>query len=275
MNKKTVITNIIISVLLNLLYSLLLIVGGILLAVFPQIYVFVINTAFILFGLMLILTSIPNLVNGIASFKQKKAKFDLILSILTMVAGLIWAAHALISVLLQLGINFIPMPVFLVEGVLVLRWVFGILIALYLVILPIIRIVKAEKKMLQFKAELAKMIFGIVLVVLLLCGLLFSVLHNFIFIALIVAGVLTAILALLHLIVGLIGISKADKAAPAVAVALDTDGDGKAETVTIDTDGDGKVDVIGVDVDGDGKVDFVGVSVEHDENTEKNDKTEE
>ena len=264
MNKKTAITGIIISVILNVVFDGLLIGGGLLVLELPKIFDTVLSVAFALIGISLTLTTIPNLIGGIASFKQKKGKFDLVFSIITMVIGVTLAIYGIITALIAFGVEGIAVPGFVNIIMTVLRWTICGLVALYLIVLPIVRICKAEKKMMQFKAELVKLILGVLIVVLLICGLLVSVLNDLIGISLIVVGALTVILAIVNLIVGLIGIKKADKEPAAVAVVIDTDGDGNADTVVIDTDGDGKADAVGIDVDGDGKVDVVGVDVDGD-----------
>ena len=263
MNKKAVISNVIVSVIVNLLFAGILIGAGALVLKFPQIFGVVLSAAFALIGISLVLTTIPNLIGGIVNIKQKKGVFDLIFSIVTMVIGVVLAIYGIITALIAIGINGVAVPgvVGLIMGI--IRWVVCGLIALYLIILPIIRIVKAEKKFMQFKAELVKMIFGVLIVVLLICGLLAAALNTFVGVALIVVGALTALLAIVLLIVGLIGIKKADKN-PAVAVAVDVDGDGKADAIVIDVDGDGKADAVGIDVDGDGTIDVVGVDADGD-----------
>lgn len=263
MNKKAVISNVIISVILNLIFGSLLISAGVLVLIFPQILGIVLNSAYALIGLILILTSIPNLVSGIASFKQKKGKFDLIFSIVTIVIGVVLAMYGLISVLLTIGIDLIQMPRIISILMNVLRWLLCGLIALYLIVLPIIRIVKAEKKWMQFKAELIKIILGVLLVVLLILGVLVSLINSIAGILLIVFGALTVLLAILHLIIGLIGLGKKTPEAR-VAVAVDVNGDGKADAVWVDTDGDGKVDAVLADTDGDGTVDTVLADIDGD-----------
>ncbi len=264
MNKKTAITGIIISVILNVVFGGLLIGGGLLVLELPKIFDTVLSIAFALIGISLVLTTIPNLIGGIASFKQKKGKFDLVFSIITMVIGVTLAIYGVITALIAFGVEGIAVPGVVGIVMTLLRWTICGLIALYLIVLPIIRICKAEKKLQQFKAELIKMILGVLIVVLLICGLLASVLNDMIGISLIVVGALTVLLAIINLIVGLIGVSKASKQPVSVAVAIDTNGDGKADTIVIDTDGDGKADAVGIDVDGDGKIDVVGVDVDGD-----------
>lgn len=282
MNKTAVLSNVIISVILNLLFGAALIIAGVLVIMFPQIFGVVLNAAFALIGLILVLTSIPNLISGIASIKQKKGKFDLIFSIVTILVGACLAIYGLISVLVTIGLNALigslPVELMMTVNVIgdILHWVICLLVALYLIVLPIIRIVKAEQKFMQFKAELVKMILGVVILILLFCGLLFSVLNQFVGIVLIVLGALTVLLAIVHLIIGLIGLGKkapkvevveeidVDGDGKADAVAVDTDGDGKADAVLVDTDGDGQMDTVLADTDGDGKVDAVAVDVDGD-----------
>lgn len=247
MNKKVVISNVIVSVILNLLLAAILIGAGALVLAFPQIFGIVCSAIFALIGISLTLTTIPNLIGGIVNVKQKKGRFDLIFSIVTMVIGVTLAIYGGINVLVQIGIRLIAMPIIVFTIMKILRWVVCGLIALYLIVLPIIRIVKAEKKFMQLKAELVKMLFGALIVVLLICGLLFSVLNQFIGISLIVVGALTALFALIILIVGLVGIKKADKVKMndgVVAVGVDVDGDGTIDVLHVDTDGDGKADTV-------------------------------
>ena len=258
MNKKAVISGVIISVIINLLFGGLLIGAGIVVFMHEQVFGMVLSGAYALIGISLVLTTIPNLVGGIMSIKEKKGKFDLIFSIVTMVIGVVLAIYGIVTLLLAIGIAGVGVPGVVGVIMTILRWVICGLIALYLIILPIIRIITAEKKFMQFKAELVKMIFGVLIVVLLICGLLATFLRRFIGIVLILVGALTVLLAIVHLIVGLIGMKKADKK-PAVAVVMDVDGDGNADAVALDVDGDGNADVVGIDVDGDGKVDVVGV----------------
>ena len=247
MNKKAVISNVIVSVIVNLLLAAILIGAGALVLAFPQIFSIVLNAIFALIGVSLTLTTIPNLIGGIANVKQKKGRFDLIFSIVTIVIGVTLAIYGGINVLVQIGVRIIAMPIIVFTIMSILRWVVCGLVALYLIVLPIIRIAKAEKKFMQLKAELVKILLGVLIVVLLICGLLFSVLNQFIGISLIVVGVLTALFALLILIVGLVGLKKADKVkvdSGIVAVGVDVDGDGTIDVLHVDTDGDGKVDTV-------------------------------
>ena len=99
----------------------------------------------------------------------------------------------------------------------------------------------------QLKAELVKMLFGALILVLLICGLLTGVLNTLIGISFIAVGVLTALLAVLLLIIGLVGLKKADKVKMndgVVAVGVDVDGDGTIDVLHVDTDGDGKADTV-------------------------------
>ena len=233
MNKKAIITSIVISLTVSLLFGGLLIGAGALVIFFPTIIDVVINAAFALIGLSLILTTIPNLIVGIVNFKQKKAKSDLIFSVITIVVGVILGIHGLTSVLLAIGLKVLMMPalVNIVRiGMAVLQYALCGIVALYLILLPLIRILKAENKWTQFKLEMIKMIFGALIVVLLICGLLATVLGRVIGLFLIAIGVLTVLLALANFSVGLIGIKKADKKS-AVKLEMDLDGDGVADAV--------------------------------------------
>lgn len=230
MNKKAVISNVIISVIINLLFGGLLIGAGVVVLGHEQVFGMVLSGAYALIGISLVLTTIPNLVGGIMSIKEKKGKFDLIFSIVTMVIGVVLAIYGIVTLLLAIGIAGVGVPVVVGVIMTVLRWVICGLIALYLIILPIIRIITAEKKFMQLKAELVKMTFGVLIFVLLICGLVVYALNALIGISLIVVGVLAAFFALVILLVGLIGLKKADKKSPHV-IEMDLNGDGIPDAI--------------------------------------------
>ncbi|MBQ5793665.1 MAG: hypothetical protein IIW17_06570 [Clostridia bacterium] len=230
MNKKTVISNVIVSVIVDLLFAGILIGAGVLVLLFPQIFGAVLSAAYALIGISLVLTTIPNLIGGIFSIKQKGGKFDLIFSIVTVAVGVVLAIYGIISALIAIGISGIGLPVIIGRIMSVIRFVVCGLIALFLIVLPLIRIIKAEKKFMQLKAELVKMTFGVLILVLLICGLVVYALNALIGISLIVVGVLAAFFALVILLVGLIGLKKADKKSPHV-IEMDLNGDGIPDAI--------------------------------------------
>lgn len=230
MNKKTVISNVIVSVIVDLLFSGILIGAGVLVLLFPQIFGAVLSAAYALIGISLVLTTIPNLIGGIFSIKQKGGKFDLIFSIVTVAVGVVLAIYGIISALIAIGISGIGLPVIISRIMSVIRFVVCGLIALFLIVLPLIRIIKAEKKFMQLKAELVKMTFGVLILVLLICGLVVYALNALIGISLIVVGLLAAFFALVILLVGLIGLKKADKKSPHV-IEMDLNGDGIPDAI--------------------------------------------
>ena len=230
MNKKTVISNVIVSVIVDLLFAGILIGAGVLVLLFPQIFGAVLSAAYALIGISLVLTTIPNLIGGIFSIKQKGGKFDLIFSIVTVAVGVVLAIYGIISALIAIGISGIGLPVIIGRIMSVIRFVVCGLIALFLIVLPLIRIIKAEKKFMQLKAELVKMTFGVLILVLLICGLVVYALNALIGISLIVVGLLAAFFALVILLVGLIGLKKADKKSPHV-IEMDLNGDGIPDAI--------------------------------------------
>ena len=230
MNKKTVISNVIVSVIVDLLFAGILIGAGVLVLLFPQIFGAVLSAAYALIGISLVLTTIPNLIGGIFSIKQKGGKFDLIFSIVTVAVGVVLAIYGIVSALIAIGISGIGLPVIIGRIMSVIRFVVCGLIALFLIVLPLIRIIKAEKKFMQLKAELVKMTFGVLILVLLICGLVVYALNALIGVSLIVVGLLAAFFALVILLVGLIGLKKADKKSPHV-IEMDLNGDGIPDAI--------------------------------------------
>jgi hypothetical protein len=225
-----VISNVIVSVIVDLLFAGILIGAGVLVLLFPQIFGAVLSAAYALIGISLVLTTIPNLIGGIFSIKQKGGKFDLIFSIVTVAVGVVLAIYGIVSALIAIGISGIGLPVIIGRIMSVIRFVVCGLIALFLIVLPLIRIIKAEKKFMQLKAELVKMTFGVLIFVLLICGLVVDALNALIGISLIVVGVLAAFFALVILLVGLIGLKKADKKSPHV-IEMDLNGDGIPDAI--------------------------------------------
>ena len=247
MNKKAIISNVIVSTVINLLLAGILIGAGALVLAFPQIFGVVISVIYALIGISLTLTTIPNLIGGISNVKQKKGRFDLIFSIVTIVIGVTLAIYGVVTALILIGINAIGMPSVVTIIMSILRWLVCGLIALFLIVLPAIRVLSAEKKFMQLKAELVKVLFGALILVLLICGLLEGLLNTFIGVSLIVVGLLTALLAVIILAVGLLGLKKADKISndeSVVAVGVDVDGDGTIDVLHVDTDGDGYADTV-------------------------------
>ena len=102
-----------------------------------------------------------------------------------------------------------------------------------MIVMPVIEILLAKDKLNQLKAELPKLILGVVMFLLGPAKTL-DVLFD-------VAGWVIIVLTLLNAIVSLLSLKKVHKNTGG-RIFVDTTGDGKVDTVYIDTTGDGKVD---------------------------------
>lgn len=188
------------------------IVAGLVLAFFHQL---IVSLIFIILGILTLLSGIPQLVGAIKSFgnegNNKEAILDLVMSILTVIVGC-----ALIF--------FHNNTVRLIVGI-------------YLVVFPIIRILVAKKKGYQLKAELPTIVLGIVLVV--LVPLAMDVVFKII-------GFAVAFISAVYMIFGIVATVKMKKAAQnsvfGTRMFVDVNGDGSVDEVYVDTDGDGKHD---------------------------------
>lgn len=168
----------------------------------------------IICGVLTLLSGIPQLVSAVSGLvkKQKMAIFDLVMSVITVVVGL----------LLIFSRNEIIM----------------IVVGAYLIVFPVIRILIAKEKVAQLKSELPAIILGVALV---LIGP--GAALNFIFM---IAGAVVIVFSALYIVFGIVSYFKANKALEnaetGTRVFVDTDGNGTIDTVYVDTTGDGKVD---------------------------------
>ena len=168
----------------------------------------------IICGVLTLLSGIPQLVDAIGELanKQKMAIFDLVMSIVTIVVGLmlIFSRNEIIMVI----------------------------VGAYLIVFPIIRILIAKEKAKQAKAELPAIIVGVVLVIIGPGAAL-----DFIFK---IVGAIVIILSSLYIAFGIVTYFSAkklaEKAQTGNRIFVDTDGNGTIDTVYVDTTGDGKVD---------------------------------
>ena len=167
-------------------------------------------------GILTLLAGIPQLVNALNELvsKRRAAIFDLIMSVITVAAGIM---------LIFSHNNKIMM----------------IIVGVYLILLPLIRILVAQDKSEQIKSELPAIILGVALVLIgpgAAVDLVFKI-----------AGALVIIFSVLYIIFGIVAYNKAVKliesADSGAKTYVDTDGNGIADTVYIDVDGDGAPDL--------------------------------
>lgn len=212
-DKKGKIVSRVISMVIGVLVGVLLLI----LASFvgPDTVDTIIRIGLIVYGVLIIIGNIPGLIAGIRNLNTSEGVLNLIFSILGIALG--------------------GVLIFYRSQVLV--WI----IALYMIVFPIIRIVVAKTgtRGEAFRRELLRMILGVVILVFLpgFTAATSIVIH---WVLKIVGWVIIALTVLLGA-VSLVLLLTA-KEAKGKKVYVDTDGNGKIDTVYVDTTGDGKVD---------------------------------
>lgn len=136
MKKNLLVARIVVTIIGVLVGALLLVLGA---NLKPSTVATIIHWGLIVYGVIIIIGNIPGLVSGIANVKTPAGIFDLVCSILGICLGVAM--------------------IFYQGSVLV-----G-LVAIYLIIFPLIRVLLAERKGEQFKREIVRMILGVILLV--------------------------------------------------------------------------------------------------------------
>ncbi len=166
---------------------------------------------FVVVGIITIFYQIPGLATGLAHLDTGAGKLAVILSLISMAIGV--AMIFFHSTLLM------------------------VILGVYLVIFPALQLIFSKHRATQWKTELPKIIFGIVLLIVGPASAL-SVLFD-------VAGWVIIVLTVIYTLFSLL--IKAGKRAKyenktGNRVFIDTTGDGRIDTVYVDTTGDGKPD---------------------------------
>ena len=182
--------------------------GILLIAVDPS---FLLKVLFVVMGIVTVLSAIPGLLVGIASFKGQAGKISLIVSLISILVGLLMIFWHSSILMIALGV--------------------------YLVVFPLIEILMSKDKAVRLKSELPKMIVGLVLILVGPAKALDVMLD--------VAGVGVIVFSILYIVLSLFtGIRSQTKkeATTGNRIFVDTTGDGKVDTVYVDTTGDGQPD---------------------------------
>lgn len=195
------------------------ILAGIIIFIIPA--AALLNFLCIVLGILTLFSGVPMLIRAIMNIKQKGGIFDIVMSALTV-------AFALALIFSR---NFLVM----------------IVCGVYLIALPLVRIVLSDEKKLQFKNELPSLIIGIVMVIA-GPGKAVDFLFN-------IAGIVIIVLSAAYIVYGLIQYYRNKKELgkkTGSRVFADTNGDGNIDTVYVDTTGDGKADT-GIKINRDGE----------------------
>lgn len=211
MIKKQLLAKIITSTVTSILLGVLLILLPILLPVSR-----LIRIAFIVLGVITIINYIPSLISGIKNISTADGKEDLIVAIIGIAIGAVMIFY---------------------QGTLL-----TVLAAIFLIVLPLIRILLARDHMAALRAELLRIILGIVLIAFL--PALMGAVDLVVKIILTVIGVIMILVALVNGYNGYRVWKNFVEPNPnrAANVFVDSTGDGVVDTIMVDTDGNGKAD---------------------------------
>ncbi len=136
MKKNLLVARIVVMIIGILVGVLLLVLGSVLTA---GTVAKIINIGLIIYGILIIIGNIPGLVSGIANIHKPAGVFDLVASILGIALGVAMIFY---------------------QGTLLVT-----LVAIYLIIFPLIRVLLAQNKGEQFKRELLRIVLGLVLLI--------------------------------------------------------------------------------------------------------------
>lgn len=211
MIKKQLLAKIITSTVTSILLGLLLILLPILLPVSKLIYII-----FVILGVITIINYIPSLVSGIKNISTIDGKGDLIGSIFGIAIGAVMIFY---------------------QGTLM-----TVLAAIFLIALPLLRILLAHDHMAALRSEILRIILGIVLIAFL--PALMGAMDLIVKIILTVIGVLMILAALINGYNGWRLWKNFVEPNPnrAANVFVDSTGDGVVDTIMVDTTGSGKAD---------------------------------
>lgn len=168
---------------------------------------FLLGMAFVIFGLLTVFNNVPSLIFGIFEFRSREGKVMFALSFVASIIGVTMIFFHNNILMIALGV--------------------------YFVLIPLIRLIFTKDRAELLREELPKVIIGAVMILLgptETMSLLFPV-----------AGWLVIGLSALYLVGGLITLRRAQHKTGA-RVFVDTDGNGRVDTLYVDTTGDGKVD---------------------------------
>jgi ABC-type dipeptide/oligopeptide/nickel transport system permease component len=119
----------------------------------PSTVATIIHWGLIIYGVIIVIGNIPGLVSGIANVHKAAGMFDLVCSVLGIALGVAMIFY---------------------QGTVLVA-----LVAAYLIVFPLVRVLMAEQKLEQLKREALRMILGVVLLVFVpsLVGAAFTLVH--------------------------------------------------------------------------------------------------
>jgi len=170
---------------------------------------FLLKLIFVVMGVITVLSSIPGLIAGVAAFSTAGGKLSLIVSAISAVVGFLMIFNHNELLMVFLGI--------------------------YMIVLPALNVLLAKEHFKQFKAELPKLIIGILLILLGPANTIDMLFR--------VAGWVVIAVTVVYSAILFFGMKRKPRVTVSGArVFIDKDGDGTVDAVFVDTTGDGKAD---------------------------------
>ena len=170
------------------------------------------KVVFVIVGVITLVYHLPGMMIGLSSLDTRVGRISFALSLVSVVLGVLMIFFHSTVLMLILGA--------------------------YLILIPLVQIIIANDRLAQFKAELPKLILGLVLLLIgpaTVLEMLFDI-----------AGWIIVALSIVYLLIAVLAYVKRQKQLAQTTgnrVFVDSTGDGKIDTVYMDTTGDGKPDV--------------------------------
>lgn len=180
MKKNLIVARVVVMLIGVLVGVLLLVLGGL---ITVDTVSTIIKWGIIIYGILIIIGNVPGLVSGIANLNRAAGVFDLVSALLGIALGVAMICY---------------------QGTILVA-----IVALYLIILPLVRVLVAQRKVEQLKRELVRIIMGVVLLVFVpsLVGAAFTLVH----LLLVISGWVVIALSVLFGVIEIISIATANE----------------------------------------------------------------
>lgn len=233
MNKSTIISSAILTMILLLVLGTIMFFGGSL----AYFYVYgvmdlVYDVLLVLIGIVLVISVIPLLISSFIQFqKSDKGKADMILSLIVVLIGIVFVCFGIVSELLmmfskQMVNVFLELKLrlsgesvsiddkwYMVEQVMRfprhIRWLLTLPASLYLMIAPLLRMTFTKDRGLQYRVEICKPFLGLLVLIMTVLGAVIDLVGRPVAVVIEVLAVVVVVFAIVQLMVGLVGLSKA------------------------------------------------------------------
>lgn len=226
MKKAAVIVTAILAVIFMLGFGFLMYLGGDIVYYYTDSLMDIVyDVLLVSLGIMIAVTVIPTLICDIVQYRKKKNKRDLLLSLGLALVGVVTACYGIVELVILFGGVYLIMEIedalgasWNVEDMIatplrIVRWLVAAPAALYLVAVPLVRMIFTKERALQYRVFLYQPVLGGVLLALTALGSVVVMLQRPTGTVMKVLGFALAAFAVAYLIAALAGLSKAVKRA--------------------------------------------------------------